>query len=527
MSLNYVFTWLITFYCLLVVGNIVRTGSVKESPGWLSVNIFILIVTWGGQMLFPDFNGFIAGAIWLLLVLVPSLGVSHVNRLLLVKNYAKARDLVRILWVLHPFDGWREWPELIEALEAARNGDLKRAEEIALRYDRTVSSLGRVAITNLYFLSQEWDKLVAFFDHIPEKTLLRDPSSAMYLRALGETGRLSDMIELYGRLERYLRLVDRLSLARLYLFALCGRKEEVQRLFAGGPLSGVPEATQKYWLGTAEAALGNCESAEALFEGCCEQGDFLDRKSLEWRRSHPPQSAHELLDDRAMAALDRISVQMEQESRYEHRPMLGDSKAYATWAILAVNVAVFIAESFLGGTKKLITLYDMGALVPLSVIRGEWWRIVTAQFLHYGGVHLMMNLLGLLILGPFVEHALGRWRYLLAYLVAGCGGMITFMLLALHSPADSHSVLVGASGGIMGLVGCTGAILLRGWRREGAAVASRRLIQIVFIVVLQTLFDLMTPGVSMTCHLAGALFGFMATSLMSHRISRTTSDQKS
>jgi rhomboid protease GluP len=526
MSLNYVLTWLISFYSVLVVVNILRSGAVKETPGWLSVNLFILAIIWGGKVILPDASGYVACGLWMLFVLLPSIGVSYVNRQLLVKDYSGARRLVHLLRVLHPFDGWKEWPELIEALEAARKGDVQRAEEIAHHYAGSTSALGRVAIANLYFISQDWEKLVAFYGNIPEKALQRDPSSVMYLRALGETGRFNELLELYGRLEKSLRLVDRLSLARLYLFALCGRREEVLALFRGGPLAKVPAPTQNYWLGTAELARGNSEGAESYFVNCCESGDFLDIKALEWRRMHIPIPAEEVLTDCTRAALDRIAVQMEQESRYEHRPMLSDSKAYATWALFAVNSAVFVVESLAGGTKKLRTLYDMGALVPLSVAHGQWWRIMTAQFLHYGGVHLMLNLLGLLILGPFVEHALGRWRFMVAYIVAGCGGMITFVLLAMHSPADSHMVLVGASGGIMGLVGATGAILMRGWRRERAPVASRRLMQIVFIVILQTIFDMMTPGVSMTCHLAGALCGFLVTGMMAHRISRNMKEKR-
>jgi len=110
------------------------------------------------------------------------------------------------------------------------------------------------------------------------------------------------------------------------------------------------------------------------------------------------------------------------------------------------------------------------------------------------------------VLGPFMEFALGFRRYLLVYLIAGVGSMGTVMLFA--SGARKEQLTVGASGCIMGLVGATGALMLRGWLRHRASTAKRRLVATVVIVVMQTTFDSMVPQVSMTAHLSGVLIGF-------------------
>lgn len=70
----------------------------------------------------------------------------------------------------------------------------------------------------------------------------------------------------------------------------------------------------------------------------------------------------------------------------------------------------------------------------------------------------------------------------------------------------------------MGLVGATGALMLRGWLREKALAAKRRLVAIVVIVSMQTLFDSVVPQVSMTAHLSGALIGFAATMVLGDRL---------
>jgi rhomboid protease GluP len=120
------------------------------------------------------------------------------------------------------------------------------------------------------------------------------------------------------------------------------------------------------------------------------------------------------------------------------------------------------------------------------------------------------------LLGPFVEFALGSRRYLLVYLIAGVGSMGAVMWFA-SGPAREQ-ITVGASGCIMGLVGATGALMLRGWVRSGAASAKRRLISTLIIIAMQTAFDFVVPQVSMTAHLSGAVIGFAVTILLRARL---------
>jgi rhomboid protease GluP len=126
-------------------------------------------------------------------------------------------------------------------------------------------------------------------------------------------------------------------------------------------------------------------------------------------------------------------------------------------------------------------------------------------------------MLALLFLGPFLEGALGRARFLVAYLASGMGAMAVVVALVAGGALDEE-ILVGASGCIMGLVGATTAVLLRGWARERARVASRRLAMLLFLIAFQVVFDLATPQVSLSAHLGGVLIGFAVASVMKHRV---------
>jgi rhomboid protease GluP len=129
-----------------------------------------------------------------------------------------------------------------------------------------------------------------------------------------------------------------------------------------------------------------------------------------------------------------------------------------------------------------------------------------------------MNMLALWVLGPFTEFALGSRRFLLVYLLAGIGSMGVVVALA-SGPMGEH-MTVGASGCVMGLVGASGALMLRGWLREKALTARRRLTGIFAIVAMQTAFDAVVPHVSMTAHLSGAIIGFLTTIVLSDRLTK-------
>jgi membrane associated rhomboid family serine protease len=175
-------------------------------------------------------------------------------------------------------------------------------------------------------------------------------------------------------------------------------------------------------------------------------------------------------------------------------------------ALIIINVAAFILELLAGGSTNPMTLHRLGELDTHFVIfRHQYWRLLTALFLHYGPVHIFFNLFALLLLGPALERQIGGFLFAVCYLVSGIGSSIAVVLLTklrLFEPVQ----LVGASGCIMGVVGTWIGFLLR---HRHAPLAQQRLRNIFVIVLLQLAFDLVTPRVSMSAHLGGLLTGFL------------------
>ena len=188
--------------------------------------------------------------------------------------------------------------------------------------------------------------------------------------------------------------------------------------------------------------------------------------------------------------------------------------AYTTYILIGLNLLIYALEIRLGGSQNFLALDRLGALVPEKVLAGEWWRLIGANFLHYGSFHLATNMLSLFFIGRLIELSLGAKYYLTIYLFSGIGSMLTFTLLAFRLDL-SNAFLVGASAAIMGLIGAILAISLQVWlKKRHSTSARRRLQQIIFIIILQFIFDNIIPQVSFHAHLFGFIIGFLISSVL-------------
>ena len=191
-----------------------------------------------------------------------------------------------------------------------------------------------------------------------------------------------------------------------------------------------------------------------------------------------------------------------------------DRVAYTTYVLIALNLLIYALEVKLGGSENFLALEQLGALIPEKVIQGEWWRLIGANFLHYGSFHLATNMLSLFFVGRLIELSLGAKYYLTIYMVSGIGSMLTFTLFAFRIGLD-NAFLVGASAAIMGLIGAILAISLQIWlKNRKSATARRRLQQIILIVIIQFIFDNIVPQVSFHAHLFGFVIGFLISSVL-------------
>jgi membrane associated rhomboid family serine protease len=177
--------------------------------------------------------------------------------------------------------------------------------------------------------------------------------------------------------------------------------------------------------------------------------------------------------------------------------------AKVTKLIIGLNVAVYIAELAQGGGVYGLqsTIYEKGVLWAPFVAQGDYWRLLTAAFLHYGPFHLLLNMLGLYWFGSLLEQRLGSGRFLLIYVVSGLAGSAGALVL------DPLKPTVGASGAIFGILGA-GLVLER--QRDyvfgGSALG---------IIVANLVLTFAWPNISIGGHIGGLIGGAAAVLALS------------
>ena len=177
---------------------------------------------------------------------------------------------------------------------------------------------------------------------------------------------------------------------------------------------------------------------------------------------------------------------------------------FVTQTLIGINVGIYVLQLLMGAGLNARSgwIYEHGVLVSqaidssgqvVGVAEGDWWRLVTAMFLHYGPLHLGMNMLVLWFIGPPLEDYFGHGRYLLVYLVSGLAGSAGALI---WSP---NALTVGASGAIWGIMGAALVLEARRTYVFGG--------QAMGLVVLNLAFTFLIPGISIGGHVGGLIGG--------------------
>ena len=195
-----------------------------------------------------------------------------------------------------------------------------------------------------------------------------------------------------------------------------------------------------------------------------------------------------------------------------------------SWILIGANVGVFAIDAFLGGMAGLGLmsgggpLLDFGYVSADAVAGGEWWRILTSAFLHFGILHLVLNMWALYLFGPLLEQLYGHVEYLVIYLLCAAGGSVLTILVAPDQAA------VGASGAIFGLLGLAFAVSRR--RHLALPHQTRAVLgQIGSLLVINLAFTFFVPGISITGHLGGLAVGLVLGWLLPPSPAFTTAGQ--
>ena len=172
-----------------------------------------------------------------------------------------------------------------------------------------------------------------------------------------------------------------------------------------------------------------------------------------------------------------------------------NQEGVVTRILIGINVAVYSVNLLQGASlsRNGGSLFNDWLLNGPAVANGDWWRLITAAFLHGSIIHIALNMLFLWIIGTPLEIAIGRWRYLAIYIVtalAGSAGALVF---------TPEANTVGASGAIYGILGAAVVLEQQGINVLGGSALG--------LAILNFALSLTIPGVSIGGHLGGFIGG--------------------
>ena len=183
--------------------------------------------------------------------------------------------------------------------------------------------------------------------------------------------------------------------------------------------------------------------------------------------------------------------------------MKNDYKPIVTLILIGLNVIVYIAECLHGNPEDVNNLLNMGAAyTPYIAGNGEWYRLFTSMFLHFGIEHIASNMIALIAVGQYIEWYFGTVRYLVIYFVAGLTGNILFLIVEIFTRDFAASA--GASGAISGLFG---ALIILAIDPRTKRVFS--LPRILFGLVLLLIPSFGGTSVNIIAHFGGIVGGFI------------------
>jgi len=524
MDSNIIALWFAGIQALSMFSRSARAS--RQSMGWAVVSGLVLLTGAVGWLRFRDQVGYLTFTLTVLLITLPWWAHGVAARALKRSQYRRAYRFAWLAALLHPADGFRQLPRLFQAFDLAQAGKIAEAETRLSALSKGDSAVAATARAHRLRLLERWDEIKVLAERAGLTALARDPGLlVLYLRALGELEESSHLAEFMLNQEALLLAGEVSEPAFLYLFVYTGHVELARQVLAAAN-PGYDEETRDAWLALASLHGGNFEQARQTFGRLRQSQNASIRERaqrylgiLSQTTSYQPPTARtaHIVTHFARAFAERQNLILNHPLQRTERRV--------TLALVLINALIYVWSSY--PLRLIATSEEFGdrwAFFANDILSGEWWRMFSYLFVHANWLHLLMNLLGLWALGPFVERAFGWLRFSLIYLFAGFAGSVVYLCLAWYQ-IGKPQLLVGASGCIMGLLGATGAVMLRAWIKQRAPMAKQILLRLLVVVAFQVTFDYYTPQVAGLAHALGLLGGFIAGLLLHERVSERRSVQ--
>lgn len=215
--------------------------------------------------------------------------------------------------------------------------------------------------------------------------------------------------------------------------------------------------------------------------------------------------AQEELTQLRLATIEKIAIEEKEAAEIDEAMNLSKSNLYVTYLIIALNLLIFVGMLLDGAgliTPNALVHVKWGSNFGPLTLSGDWWRLMSSIFIHFGAIHLLMNMYCLYSVGVYLEPLLGKVKYITAYL---CTGLLA-SLVSLYWHAADPVNSAGASGAVFGMYGVFLALLTSNLIPK--KVRDELLKSILIFIGFNLLYGL-KGGIDNSAHIGGLVAGFV------------------
>ena len=215
------------------------------------------------------------------------------------------------------------------------------------------------------------------------------------------------------------------------------------------------------------------------------------------------------------AAIVAHNAELRQADRFHDALDAATPRTWAAPLILGINALVFtlmVAGGVSWWMPSTDSIFAWGGTYGPSVVRGEWWRLLTANYVHFGVLHAGFNMWCFWQVGRFTERLLGSWAFLLAYTLSGVAGSIASI------GHNAQGVGAGASGAVFGVFGCILGFMLVRRRTVPVSVFKPLVLSVLGFLGYNLAYGLTQPHIDNSAHVGGLVAGFLCGIALSRRL---------
>jgi membrane associated rhomboid family serine protease len=454
----------------------------------------------------------IAGVVGLLIL--PAMAVRSASRALRFGQISRARGLARLAVWLRPLPIQRRFRRAVEI-----SWKLSRGEDVDL--EEAIGELGvlgpveraahRVALlswTNDYAAMANGladAKVMAF--------ALRAGMAAIVTSVTGETGTVAELVRLYRKLAKTKGLSRRTldSASTLTAMAAYLGDEKTVEGYAAELRRDLPLERVAFMMATAQQRAGDADAAARTIDEAMKAESRMSvsgRERLVYRGQHPLEPVADHERQYAQETIEDVRSRLAARQALAPLGLHVSRRAPLTWAMTALLAAVFVWQS----SQSRRVVFDAWGLVAPYAEKPDPWRMLTYAMLHVDVGHLLVNVVGLVIFGRFVEEHFGRSRWLLIYVAGALAGGAAFLWFT-----SALGVAIGASGAVLALFGATVARIGVDRPLRQSAQGRREVLFLMVIAAGQLVGDLLIAESSGSAHAGGFLMGLVLAAYLTNQ----------